>query len=110
MIRLLIIECVLSALLGAIVYRLAYAFLGQRRKAWVVALITAAALGAGVSGVIDPYLLREFTDVTGKSYVLPEWLIQTLRAFTYLLGAALAHRVVKKREALGFDHQPPYDS
>ena len=109
MIRLLIIECLLSALLGAIVYRLAYVFLGQRRKAWIVSLITAIALGAGVSGVIDPRLLQEFTDVTGRVWVLPHYLIQALRALAYVLGAALADRVVKRREALGFDQQLPYD-
>ncbi len=32
MIRLLIIECLFSALLGAIAFRLAYAFLGHRRR------------------------------------------------------------------------------
>ncbi|MBU2805297.1 hypothetical protein HF668_09100 [Acidithiobacillus ferridurans] len=40
---------------------------------------------------------------------VPPWLLQALRAGTYILGAAIAAAIVKKREALGFDHQPPYD-
>lgn len=106
MIRIVIAECLLSGLLGAILYRLAYAILGRRSKAWIVALLTAIALGAGVSGVLDPYLLREFAAKSSSCH-LTCWLVQTLRAVAYLFGAFVADRVVKKRESLGFDHQPP---
>lgn len=109
MIRLLIIECLFSALLGAIAFRLAYAFLGQRRHAWVVTLVTAVILGAAVSGYIDPHLLHDFAVRHPEALTIPPWFLQALRAGTYILGAAIAAAVIKKREALGFDHQPPYD-
>ena len=106
MIRIVIAECLLSGLLGAIVYRLAYAVLGRRAKAWIVALLTAIALGAGVSGVLDPYLLREFAAKSSSCH-LACWLVQTLRTAVYLFGAFVADRVVKKRESLGLTTSLP---
>lgn len=108
MIRLLIIECLFSALLGAIAFHLAYAVLGQR-CAWVVTLVTAVSLGAAVSGYIAPHLLHDFAVRHPEALTIPPWLLQALRASTYVLGAAIAAAIIKKREALGFDHQPPYD-
>lgn len=60
MILIVIAECLLSGLLGAILYRLAYAILGRRSKAWLVALLTAVAKGSGRIRGARPVLLREF--------------------------------------------------
>jgi len=109
MLRILLIECLFSALLGAIAFRLAYAVLGQRRRAWVVTLVTAVILGAAVSGYIDPHLLHDFAVHHPEALTIPPWLLQALRAGTYILGATIAAAIVKKREALGLDQQPPYD-
>lgn len=101
MLRILFIECLFSALLGAVIFRLAYAFLQRRCCAWAVALLTALLLGIGVSGVLHPYLVRSLAE-TSNRLIPPPWFSQLSRSLCYLAGAWLADRVVRRRERLGF--------
>ncbi|WP_291522752.1 hypothetical protein [Acidithiobacillus sp.] len=101
MLRILFIECLFSALLGAVIFRLAYAFLQRRCCAWVVALLTALLLGIGVSGVLHPYLVMSLAE-TSNRLIPPPWFSQLSRSLCYLAGAWLADLVVRRRERLGF--------
>ena len=107
MIRVVVIECLLSFLLGAIIFRLTYGFLSQRRWTWLVTLITAAIFGVLVSGRIDPHLRHDFATHLPEIQSIPPWLIQTLRASVYLWGAWLSATIIKKREKIGYTDQPP---
>ncbi|MCE5359593.1 hypothetical protein [Candidatus Igneacidithiobacillus taiwanensis] len=99
MLRIWIIEAVISLLLGAVVYRLSYSVLRHYCGAWVVVLLTAVLLGAGISGALDPALLH---DLRANEAPPPTWLLPLTRALAYLFGAWIVERILHKRERLGF--------
>ncbi|WP_308389126.1 hypothetical protein [Acidithiobacillus sp. AMEEHan] len=103
MLRIWIAEIFISLLLGAVVYRLAFAFLQKYCCAWVVSLASALLLGVGISGVLDFSVSRHA--LQAEAFLPPEWLVQLSRVIAYLLGAAVVHVILKKRESLGFGPQ-----
>jgi len=60
MLRVLIIECLLFALFGAVAFRLLYAFIARTWVVWVISLLLIALISALTSGVVDPHLVLEF--------------------------------------------------
>jgi hypothetical protein len=60
MLRVLIIECLLFALFGAIAFRLLYAFIARTWAVWGISLLLIALISALTSGVVDPHLVQEF--------------------------------------------------
>ncbi|MGC9129177.1 MAG: hypothetical protein ACP5D5_09835 [Acidithiobacillus sp.] len=100
MVRIWISEAVISLLLGAVVYRLSYTVLRHYCGAWVVVLLSAVLLGAGISGTIDPALLHDLH--VSETSLPPTWLLPLTRALAYLFGAWIVERILRKRESLGF--------
>ncbi|UTV80909.1 hypothetical protein MQE22_12995 [Acidithiobacillus sp. YTS05] len=100
MLRVWIIETAISLLLVALVYRLIYSVLRNYCGAWVVVLLTAVLLGAGISGPLDPALMH---DLHAASETLPPtWFLPLIRALAYIFGGWIVERILRKRERLSF--------
>lgn len=108
MLRVLIIECLLFALLGAVAFRLLYAFIARTWAVWGISLLLIALISALTSGVVDPRLVQEFggDSLTGFS---PGMLLAA-RAVAWIVGCVLAWLALRRRAALGLEqpeNMPP---
>jgi hypothetical protein len=108
MVRILVIQCILAGLLGAIAYRLAWAFGHSRKLAWTVAIILATVVLFVLPGTIDDWIIREYGGRPSQALDLGPFVVNLLGALCLLLGAWLASLVVRRRIRLGLEEEPPY--
>ncbi|WP_051848845.1 hypothetical protein [Thiomonas sp. FB-Cd] len=102
-IRILLIETLLFGLLGAVVFRLLFAFIRRLGIVWLLSLVAALGVSFTVSGSLDPRLLREWGSASASVSPL---LIRALRALAWLAGAVLAQFAVARRARLGLEPPP----
>lgn len=103
MIRIMIIECILSGTFGAISFRLAWAFSKNRKVSWGVAIILGVAVLIFVPGGIDAGLISEYGGKPSSTMILPPIAISIFRSLCLLVGAWLASLVVRYREKMGLE-------
>lgn len=108
MVRILVIQCMLAGLLGAIAYRLAWAFGQSRKLAWAVAIILAAVVLFVLPGTIDDWIIREYGGRPSHALALSPFVVNSLGALCLLIGAWLASLMVRWRIRLGLEEDPPY--
>lgn len=108
MVRVILIQCTLAALLGAIAFRLAWAFGHSRRLAWAVAIILAAVVLLVLPGTIDDWIIREYGGRPSRALALGPFVVNSLGALCLLLGAWLASLVVRRRIRLGLEEDAHY--
>ena len=104
--RILIIEFILIGIIGAVFYRLAWAFTSKHSVSWAVVLIIMAAMYFFVPGNIDDFLIQEYGGISMAS--LHPFLIMMLRSAELIVGACLAAIIVIRREKKGLGKEPPF--
>ena len=110
MLRVLIIECLLFGLLGAVLFRVLFALIGRTWVVWLINLLLIVLISSLTSPVIDPRTAQDFggMDLPGFS---PNMLL-IARAAAWVLGSILAWMVLRQRAAKGLetpDNLPPGD-
>ena len=103
MVRILVVQCMLAGLVGAITFRLAWAFGHSRKLAWTVAIILAAVLLLVLPGTIDEWMIREYGGRPSHALAQSPFAVNLLGALSLLLGAWLASLVVRRRIRLGLE-------
>ncbi|HHH38197.1 MAG TPA: hypothetical protein ENK50_01300 [Sedimenticola sp.] len=109
MIKLLIIETGLFVVIGAVVFRLAWAFTKKWRVAWGSILVLAAILFIFVPGTLDESLIIEFGGKHPPKFDFNPLEINLFRCLGLVLGAWLASRILAARKRLGLEDEPPFD-
>ena len=109
MIRILSIEFLLMFVIGAISFRLVWAFTGKMLPCWIAVILLAVLILLFVPGHIDESLIVEFGGKLPEKYPLSPFALNLLRSAGLLLGAGLAAIVLAKRKAIGLEDTPPYD-
>lgn len=107
MLKILVIECLLSCVLGAIAFRLAWAFSSSKAVAWGVALLLAAAVLLLLPGEMDEWLIRDYGGNPFHALDVSPFAVNLLRALSLLAGAWLASLAVRRRVKLGLNENPP---
>lgn len=105
MIRILLIEVLLFGLLGAIVFRLLFAFIRRMAIAWAISVLLIVVITIFIGTRVDPQLLHEWGGSL-RSAALPAIVLRAVRAAAWLLGSLLAWLAVRKRKALGIEPPP----
>ena len=108
MLKLLFIEILLTAIFGAVLYRVSWAFTKKVVVSWAVVLIAAAAILLLVPGHLDEALVAEYTSKVLVHYELSPLMVNLLRCLGLLAGAWLASRAVAARRKRGLEDEPPY--
>jgi hypothetical protein len=108
MIRVLVIECLLSALTGAIAFRLAWAFSKNWKIAWGLTILLALLAVFQFPGILDHWLVREFQKGVPPSLPMGPFTINALHSLCLLAGAGIASLVVSWRVRLGLDEEARY--
>ncbi|WP_419623656.1 hypothetical protein [Thiolapillus sp.] len=109
LIRILSIEFLLMFVIGAVVFRLTWAFTQKKLPCWSSVLILVAIILLLVPGHIDETLIVEFGGKTPPKHLLSPLAVNLLRCVGVLLGAWLATTVIGKRKKIGLEDKPPYD-
>ena len=109
MLRILIIEILLTGIIGAVLFRLAWALTKKKTVAWTSILIVAAAIMLFVPGHIDEMLIIEYGGKLPVEHDLAPVSVNLLRCLGLLAGAALAALAIAKRKKIGLEDQPPFD-
>ena len=107
MFKILIIEGILSLLIGAVVFRLAWAFGKSNGVSWGLTAFLAVIVLIFSPGQIDSGLIGEYGGGRALSFLSP-FLLRALRALCVLVGAWLASRVVAKRRKMGLENDEEY--
>ena len=105
MIRILLVEILLFGLLGAIAFRLSFAFIRRMAVAWAISVLLIVVITIFLSAAVDPQLLREWSG-SPHGTSLPAIVLRAVRAAAWLLGSLLAWLAVRKRKALGLEPPP----
>ncbi|WP_293650482.1 hypothetical protein, partial [Thiolapillus sp.] len=103
------IEFLLMFVIGAVVFRLTWAFTQKKLPCWSSVLILVAIILLLVPGHIDETLIVEFGGKTPPKHLLSPLAVNLLRCVGVLLGAWLATTVIGKRKKIGLEDKPPYD-
>lgn len=106
MMRILIIEFIFSGIIGAVFYRLAWAFTSKHSVSWIVVLIIMAVLYFFVPGNIDDFLIQEYGG--GSMASLHPLFIKMLRSAGLIVGTCLAAIIIVRREKKGLGKEPPF--
>jgi|YelNatPaOPRAMG01_1025707.scaffolds.fasta_scaffold03555_14 hypothetical protein len=110
MLRVLIIEVLLFALFGAVVFRLLFAFTGRTWLVWGIDLLLIALISVVTTGVIAPRLAQEFGGMELAG--LTPRMLQVLRAAAWVCGSVFAWMILRWRARKGLqtpDELPPGD-
>lgn len=105
MIRILLVETLLFTLLGAIAFRLLFAFIRRMAIAWAIGVLLIMVITIFLSASVDPQLLHEWGGSL-RGAAVPAIVLRAVRAAAWLLGSLLAWLAVRKRKALGMEPPP----
>ena len=108
MIRISIIEFLLSGLIGAVFFRLAWAFTKSTRASWGPVLVIVAVVAILVPASVDGWLVREHGAGFAATLALGPLAVDLLRCAGLLAGASLASIAVAKRKKMGLEDAPRY--
>lgn len=108
MFKILLIEGILSLLIGAVVFRLAWAFGKSKRASWGVTILLAVIVLVFSPGHIDSGLIGEYGGGRALPLLTP-FCLRSLRTLCLLAGAWLASRVVAKRQKMGLENDQKYE-
>jgi hypothetical protein len=103
MIRVLVIECLLGVIGGAIAFRLAWATSRNRVLSWGVVLALAVLAFFLFPDHPDRWMVREFGGVLGSP--TPGPLVRALHGFCPLAGAGLSWMVLLGRIRAGLEEE-----
>jgi len=109
MIRILSIEILLSIVVGAVFYRLLWAFTRNKLACWIGIFSFLAIVLLFLPGHIDETLITEFGGKLPPKHQLSPLMVNLLRCLGLLAGAFLASTVIAKRKKIGLEDKPPYD-
>lgn len=109
MLKILIIEILLSAVLGAILFRLVCALTRSQTSSWVSILITSAIIIFLVPGHVDEQLIIEYGGKLPAPYELSPFVVNLLRCLGLIAGAWLASLAIAARKKRGLEDKPSYD-
>lgn len=104
MIRILLIEALLFGLVGAIAFRLLFAFIRRMAVVWAISLLLIVVITIFIGARVDPQLLHEWGGSPRSD--LPAIVLRAVRAAVWLLGSLLAWLAARKRKALGLEPPP----
>lgn len=107
MIRILIIELIMSGVIGAVFYRLAWAFTSKHKVSWSIILIIMTALLFFVPGSIDEFFMQEYGGISSTEN-FQSILVKMIRSIGLIVGAGLATIVVVWRNKKGLGQEPPF--
>ena len=110
MLRVMIIEGLLFALFGALVFRLLFAFIGRTWLVWGINLVLIALISAITTGVIAPRLAQEFGGAEFAGFT--PGMLRALRAAAWIGGSVFAWAILRLRARKGLqtpDDLPPGD-
>ena len=103
MIRALIIEFLLSGVIGAIVFRLSWAASKRNLMSWGVVLVVVAMTVIFIPGSIDGWHVQKYGAGFLTMPVPHPLVVQLLRSLGLIGGAWLASIVVARRKKRGFE-------
>lgn len=107
MVRILLVECLLGALAGAIAFRLSFAASRSPRIGWVVALVLAAAAFFLLPSSPDPWMVREFGGLLPGPPLSP-FPVRSLHGLCVLTGSGFSWFVVRSRIRAGIEENPRF--
>lgn len=108
MFRILIIEILLIGIIGAVLYRLAWAFTKKQIVSWLSVFAAAAAIMFFLPGHIDESLVAEYGGKLPLEHTPAPVIVNLLRCLGLIIGALLASWVVAARKKIGLEDKPPY--
>ncbi len=99
--RVLIIECLLFGLCGAVLFRLLFALIGRTWVVWGINLLVIAVISALTTGVIDPKTVQDFGGMALAGF--SPGMLLFVRAVAWMLGSIVAWSVLRRRAAKGLE-------
>jgi len=100
MLKILIIEILLSGVLGAILFRLIWALTRSKTGSWAGVLIAAVIIIVFVPGHVDESLVVEYGGKLPISRELSPFMVNLLHCLGLVVGAWLASMAVAARKKL----------
>ena len=107
MARVLLVECLLGAIAGAIAFRLSFAASRNTRVCWSVVLVLVAAAFFLLPSAPDPWMVREFGGPLPGPPLSP-LLVRSLHGLCVLTGAWVSWLVVRVRIRTGLEENPRF--
>ncbi|MDA8028615.1 MAG: hypothetical protein M0Z25_06515 [Nitrospiraceae bacterium] len=107
MIRVLLVECLLGAIAGAIAFRLTFAASRSPRLCWGIALVLVSVAFFLLPSSPDPWMVRELGGVLPGSPLSP-LLVRSLHGLCVLTGAWLSWLVIRARIRTGLEENPRF--
>lgn len=108
MLKILIIEILFSAVLGAILYRLVWALTRSKVASWAGILAASIIIIIFIPGHIDETLIVEYGGKLPVAHDLSPFVVNLLRCLGLIIGAGLASLAVAARKRIGLEDKPPY--
>jgi len=108
MLKILIIEVLLSGVLGAILFRLIWALTRSKVGSWTGILIAAIVIMIFVPGHVDESLITEYGGKLPVSRELSPFMVNLLHCLGLVAGAWLASLAVAARKKIGLEDEPTY--
>lgn len=109
MLRILIIEILLTGIIGAVLFRLAWALTKKKTVSWASVLVLAAVIMLFVPGHIDETLIVEYGGRLPAEHDFAPVIVNLLRSLGLLAGAWLASLAIARRKQMGLEDKPPFD-
>ena len=108
MLKILIIEVILSCVLGAVVFRLSWALTKSQLASWTVVFIISAIILFFFSGTINEDFIAEYAGEPSIADNLSPLIVNLLRCTGLLIGAWLASLAITSRKKIGLEDEPTY--
>ncbi len=108
MLKILIIEILLSGVLGAILFRLLWALTRSKAGSWAGVLIASVIIIIFVPGHVDESLIAEYGGRLPVSRELAPFMVNLLHCLGLAFGAWLASLAVAARKKIGLEDEPSY--
>ncbi len=108
MLRVLIIEFLLTGVIGAVFFRLAWAATKNHWVSWVVVLVPAIFFSFLIQADLDADLIHELMGASSEIHLPSPVLVDLNRFLGWVIGAGLAAVIVAKRKKKGLEDDNPF--
>ena len=108
MLRVLIIEFLLTGVIGAVFFRLAWAAKKNHWVSWVVVLVPAIFFSFLIQAGLDADLIHELIGASSAIHLPSPALVDLNRFLGWVIGAGLAAFIVAKRKKKGLEDDNPF--
>jgi len=108
MLKILIIEVLLSVVLGAILFRLLWALTRSKLASWLGILIASVIIMVFVPGHVDESLIAEYGGKLPVSRNFSPFMVNLMHCLGLVSGAWLASLAVAARKKIGLEDEPSY--